>query len=149
MKRKGIDFAFAPHLGFRNVTELDLQLHCTDDSKTWSDSRRGHCVITSRKTGDVVPFSGWSRTNMVYGGKYRKQTRGVRNWERLSTLNAWDRKLWEDQDAADGDVVEWDEDRKDGYVPVWHDVYWTSTTYWVEDGCVYTATSRHFENPNS
>ena len=164
IKRKGHDFRHAPHLTFRDVREEDMS-QCVD-GREWRDSMRGHVVIVSvkdclygpnndfshdlREKAKCFLFDGWSRTNMVYGGKIRTQRRGCRRWERLSDQSPDHQAAWRANDDQWGDQVHWDDDTKqDGYVAVWHDVYWTRTVYWVEDGAVYTASIRYFEDPRN
>lgn len=98
MKRKGFDFKFARHLTFRNfIPDLDGDQLQSDWRNLTSDYRQYSVIIPVRAVFKAMglnpgersepkawfemldkvpclPFSGWSRTNMVYG-VYRKQNR--------------------------------------------------------------------------
>ena len=177
MKRKGINFKRARHLYFRPCQEADLAskaytprvMRCD-----WEPSRAAYVVIISVKDclddqgewdhdrvedAPARPFTGWSRTNMVYG-PYRKQTQGRRFWVRLNTLTKKEQRSWRKGHAADVkagrttlDTMQHacfdhdGEDADDPQVHHWFDTYWTSSTYWVEDACVYRATSHTHEDP--
>jgi hypothetical protein len=165
MRRKGIDFKLARHLAWRHFNpETDIgQCHSRGyDADYFTRSpHRAYVVIvpTSRclvdddgyltresiDAAECLPFDGWSRTNMVYGHPWRRQTRGRRFWVWLSELTAEERAAWEDNAP---EHIHWNEDKTDGQVPHWFPVYWTATTYWVEDNYVYTATRRTHEDPH-
>jgi hypothetical protein len=164
MRRKGSDFKRASHLTFRPAQERDLQQHKGGMTRTWEPSQAAYCVIVpisrcldangdfdraKRDAAECLPFDGWSRTNMVYGHGWRKQTRGARFWTWLSDLPAEDRANWLMQNAASPEIcrIFWNDDKTDGRVAQWFDTYWTTTTYWVEDGRVYTATGRRPTDP--
>lgn len=150
MKRKGIHFKYAPHLTFR---EGDPTRDFRSDGRP---VEKHHIVIVRRskvepdEKGDItwdqvqkapcLPFSGHSRSNMVYGSTYRKQTRG--RWFEVQTKPTLNPAQFKAAEAA-GD------DNPEGWEQQWFDTYWTSTIYWVEDGCVYTAPDPTYRDPNS
>ena len=159
MIRKGMRLSRAPHLTFRYVTEADLE-RCTEP-REWSTTLQGYCVIVPvkkcldgegafdhelRKAAQCLKFSGWSRTNMVCGAGWRKQTRGARFWVSLSELSVEEQASWRKEDPEN---IRWNGDKTDGTVPHWFDTYWTSTTYWVEDAQVWVATGRTYKDPTS
>jgi len=166
MRRKGIDFKRAPHLTWRCFNpETDIE-QCSGYDRDYFDRNPhlAYCVIVpvsrcevgddgyhlTRESMDAakcLPFSSWSRTNMVYGRQWRRQSRGAYFWARLSELPADRQQVWRDNAA---DHIVWDdEDHQDGQVAEWFDVYWTSTVYWVEDNRVYTASFRTQIDPNA
>jgi hypothetical protein len=165
MRRKGYQFKHAPHLTFRPAQERDLEQHTGEHKPTWDDRQSAYCVIVPvkrcldedgrfshelREQAKCLPFDGWSRTNMLYGGVWRKQTRGTHFWVRLSELPLEERAQWLKSEAERGNQVHWDDDTKvDGRVAKWFAVYWTRTTYWVEDAAVYTATTAIKDNPHA
>lgn len=159
MKRKGINFRHSPGLYYRSARPEDME-RCTGH-RTWSESLTSYVVIIRKKDcvdgngnwshelaqqAPCLPFDGWSRTNMVYGGTFRKQTRGARFWVHVSDLTEDQQCTVRDNDELHD--VRWDDDAKtDGMVAWWFDTYWTCTTYWVEGGAVCTASSRMWRDP--
>jgi hypothetical protein len=159
MKRKGINFSHAPHLSFRYAKPEDMA-RCSDYN-VWEPSRSGYCVIVRKKdckddgsgylvTDDApcIPFSAWSRTNMVYG-RWRTQTRGARFWVSLSDLDPGDRDMWLASERDHGTKINWNEDGTDGRVAHWFDTYYTLAVYWVESGAVYSGTIRTHNVPDA
>lgn len=160
MRRKGYDFSLSNDLTYRNYTAEDAAAR----GETWTPARAGYCVIVRvkdcldadgnydddlRKSAPHIGFSGWSRTNMLYGDKWRTQGRGRRFARRLSDLSRLEQMEWRSNDEQFGNQVQWDDDKKkDGVVSKWYDVYWTRTVYWVEDGRVYTARMYAYQDPN-
>jgi hypothetical protein len=161
MKRKGIDFRRAPHLYFRSVRPEDME-RCVRD-RQWRDHDGAYVVIIRKRDcidddgnwshelkekATCLPFDGWSRTNMVYGGVYRKQTCGAWFWIPMYELSE-ERQTEIRANENDHDIRWYDADKSGGQVRIWRDVYWTSTTYWVENGSVYTSTSHLWRDPTS
>lgn len=163
MIRKGLEFKRARHLTWRTFNpETDTDKCREYDAGYFARNPHsqyavivpvsrckvgldGYLTRESIEAADCLPFDAWSRTNMVYGAGWRKQTRGARFWVWLSDLTAEQRHAWEDNAP---ERIYWNDDKTDGQVPHWFDTYWTSTTYWVEDGCVYTSTSRTWQDPS-
>jgi len=165
MRRKGIEFKRASHLTYRHFNaEIDAG-QCKGYGADYfeRDPHGSYVVIVPvsrcldaegdfspdlRDQAECLPFDSWSRTNMVYGHGWRRQTRGARFWVRLSSLPAEEQDQWRESHAQHGNQIHWDDsEEQDGLVPKWFNVYWTSTTYWVENGQVYTATGRTYEDP--
>jgi len=166
MRRKGLDFKRAPHLTWRHFNpETDVP-QCKSkhyDADYFERSPHtsyvvivpvsrcevgpeGYLTRESIEAAKCLPFDAWSRTNMVYGHGWRKQTRGARFWVNLSDLTAEERQAWEESAPEE---IHWNEDKTEGRVPHWFDTYWTSTTYWVENNRVYTSTGRTWKDPTA
>jgi len=167
MRRKGLDFKRASHLTFRDFNpETDVeQCHGYDRDYFARNPSRGayvvivptsRCVVgndgyLTRESVDAakcLPFNSWSRTNMVYGHPWRRQTRGTRVWLRFSDPIVTDeeRDAWKAQSNSGATDEEWMEH---GMIAKWFPVYWTSTVYWVEDNRVYTASIRTHIDPTA
>jgi len=183
MKRKGHQFKRAHHLTFRDAQERDLEPDtykgrlprawkremaayavivpvqaCLDDEDEASAIlRTARIDLDKLQAAKALPFTGWSRTNMVYG-VWRKQTRGRRFWVKLDTLPKNAQKTWRaghvEDLAADRTTFStahypWHEDEDGVQVHHWFDTYWTQAVYWIEDAVVYTATIHTHEDPDS
>lgn len=162
MKRKGYDFQRANHLTHRPFNpELDLKRHV---GKIPDPKSEDYSVVVSRKAvrkmmvrlngfedpgqdsikfyvarqqTPCLPFTGHSRTNMIYG-TWRKQNRGRWFWVQTGpSLNPAQFKAAE----AAGD------DNPEGWEQQWISPHWTRPVYWIEDSKVYTATDYRYTDP--
>jgi hypothetical protein len=157
-----MEFKLARHLTWRPMRPEDAP-QCSDPSYDEEYLRNRHGAYTvivpvsrceieggyiTRESLDAakcLPFSGWSRTNMVYGN-WRKQTRGRYVWleiddERVTADDLKYRKLLAEDDPDVARTLE------RGLIPIWFDTYWTRSVYWVEDNRVYYGTSYRYEEP--
>lgn len=156
MKRKGYEFKLARHLTFRDAQARDLESDTYKGSRRYKDpsAYRAYAVIVpvracindegefdveKREQAKALPFTGWSRTNMVYGA-WRRQTRG-RHFP-IRTKPALTPAQYKVLEAA-GD------DNPEGWEQRWFEAYWTAPVYWIENGSVYTATRHTYEDPSS
>jgi len=149
MKRKGINFKRAPHLTFRNPLPGETQTNgrplrdhhvvivrvkdCLDADGNFSQSLRAEAPMH----GTV---EGHSRSNFVYGGPWRKQSRG--KWFHVQTKPTLTPAQYKAAEASG-------EDNPEGWTQQWFDNYWTAPMYWVEDGAVYSATRSTHTNPSA
>lgn len=145
MKRKGIDFRAAPHLTWREAQEGDLDSRgrqvtggyfillrtkdCLGDSGDFDQEKRQEAPQFQKLT--------YSLTNMAYG-VWRKQTQGAHFWVRV-------RKPYTPREAREAD--EKGIELAPEHELQWRDVYWTCPIYWIENGYMYRASSRTYENP--
>ena len=169
MRRKGYDFKLANHLTYRFFNpETDVD-RCVDyDAEYFERSPHDSYVVIIpvkacldengdfqeelRQAAQPIKFDNWSRTNMVYGAGWRKQTRGTRHWVRFADLEPDEKAalIEFEHDHPGCPQVRWDNEEgeaPDGWHAKWFDTYWTSTIYWVENGRVYTATTRRMTDP--
>lgn len=166
MKRKGYDFKPAQHLTFRGSRPEDVSMYLGKFGTDHVSRRPGggaYLVIVSKtqiektmraqfgatpanhwrayrqatEIAPCLPFSGHSRTNMIYG-TWRKRNGG--RWFNVRTKPSLNPAQYKEAERAG-------EENPEGWEEKWFDVHWTRPIYWVEKMQVYTATTYTHQNP--